>query len=348
LTDSSTDTAPAPTTEPAQVSDVAPATSSPAESTTGVETTLLDAVSAALKQGPEVTPASAVGSEKPSEPTTTKPAEAAPVEPEQGLTDEDRKLPARTQTRIQQLLNDRREATGKAQAIEKEIEGLRPKVQVYDRLMDVMQTNGISGQELDNTIEITRLIKTENYDSALKALEPIYQELKRRSGEVLPDALKERVRLGYLTEADAKAMHKAQTKVATTEAQAKQQTERTQQQERQKAFDANVQQGISAVEAWAAAKGTTDPDWKSKEQDVADEFERLTLKLTRSGKFPTPAQAIQLSEEALKTVNARVKRYAPPPTARRTPTGQFASPHSAVAAPATVQDAVKQALGMGR
>lgn len=318
--------------------DVTPADPSTAEP--GAQSSLLDAVSAALKPEPEAPPTSAVGADTsaPTPTPTPSPVESAP-ETSDDLSEEDKRTPPQTQRRIQQLLGQRKELRG-------QLEQLKPRAEVAERLQGFMAQTGISQAEVNNVLEITRRIKVGDYERAREALKPIFDELNVRSGEVLPDDLRQKIRLGHITEADARDLHKARTKAKLAEDQTERSRKQVEEQERSRQQDAAIQGGVQALDAWAAAKAQSDPDWNRKQALVVPEFELLIRRASPRGQIPSGKDVVRLAEQALQTVEARLKDFAPKPEVKRTPTGQFASPRS-VSTPTSHVDAVRQALRAG-
>lgn len=334
MTVSSTDAAP----ENGAEADVnaGPAAESSTAAETGAEKTLLGAVKAALA-GPEESPTSTSGDED-SPPETAESddgkSSVAPPEESGDLTEEDMKrLSAKTQSRIHQLVAERKTALT-------EITDLRPKAERLDAVLSYMEKHQIAPAEFDNTLEITRLIKTGNFGKALEVLTPIYQELQKRTGDILPADLEERVRLGYITKVDAQELHRRRVEAGTAEQRQRAEAERTAAVKADEEWKAQVNSAADVMTQWERAKEAKDPDWKLKQDFVAAEVKILA----REEGFPTKKEeVVALGEKALRTVEARLKQFAPRPQERRTPTTQPVSPRTE-AKPASFLDAVKQGL----
>ncbi len=306
----------------------------------GVENTYLEAINKVFdKEGAEESPASEKGEGKPSpKPKDVKAEDADPSE------DELKRYPPNSQKRIRQLLSQRDEIKGRFEA---ETSALKPKAEHLDRITGYMQAHNIEPQEFDNTLEITRMFKAGQFEELLPILTPIYLEVAKRAGKVLPSDLREEVRLGHMPEARARELHEARTRSENLTARQEQERERNEQRDRQQRVGQIVHTAATTADEWAKAKGASDPDWSLKQEDVAAEVERIVLKDPR--RYPkSREQVVALSEEALKTVEGRIKRFAPRPTERRVPRSQPPSPRSQ-AAPKSYMEAVDMALaGSGK
>lgn len=304
-----------------ETSDV-PRESSPAE--TGVAKSMLEAVTGALEKDAEEAPTSEGGKEK-SEPDSGETASAAKEgeADEADLTDDEvRQLSQRAQHRFRSLVAGLKERDGKIAEIE-------PKARQLDEITGYLRTHDISPEEFDNTLGITRLIKAGDYPKAFAILDPIYQELAKRSGRVLPDDLRERVRLGYLTEADAKELHASRTAAGLADQRERTQAERAAEAERARETQAFVNTLTEAGDTWTRQKSTSDPDWKQKEPLVVELVELEMRRRATAGTLPrTREDAVKLMDDALRTVEARFKTVAPKPQQRSPVTGRFASPRS--------------------
>ncbi len=300
--------------------DVTAAESSPAE--TGVETSVLERVQAALKSK-EASPTSEdTGREQPLAKATETPGEA---DPETGISKAElNRYSPNAQTRIRELAAHKNEAM-------RQVESLKPKAEVHDKIVNHLLTNDISTTEFDNAIEVTRLIKHDP-DRALEVLVPLMQELYRKTGRVLPPNLQERVRLGHL---------QARERLAAERAEADQRKrEQADQERQQRGLQERVNGNAQAVDQWAKAKATSDPDWLTKQPLIAEVME---LELRRAGPNGYPrngAESVALVERSLAAVEQRLKSFAPKPQQIKPVTGQAASSR-ATAAP---KDAVEAAF----
>jgi hypothetical protein len=338
LPDSSSEALEAPASLAApEIPDVKPAAESSTEAPKGVEATLLDKVSDLLGQGTD-SPTVVEGKAKAT--PATKPTDKAD---ELDPTADTGKYDRTAQGRIRHLNDQTKELTTK-------IERLTPDAEVGRQILDYVESRGLKTEQLDNVLEMTALIASGRYDDALTVLAPIYQELQQRAGLVLPANLQQEVRLGYITEARARELHKAQTTaknvVQREQVQAQTQAERDRaraEADQQSAYQQRVHKSASAVTDWERAKLATDPDWNLKQPLVAAELELQLRRLGRA-KYPDDRSAVTLADQVLATVEQRLKTLAPRPMQVRTATSQAASPRSQ-ARPRSLEDAVNQALG---
>jgi hypothetical protein len=296
--------------------------------------TMLDAVTAALKPKEASPPSQEPGSEAQADPDA-KPAEG---ESEELSADELKALSWKTQQRFKTL-------GSKLKAKDGEIAELKPKAEEYDKIVGSITKAGLDNREVDELVEIGGLMKR-NPQAALAKILPVVEALQNVIGEILSPELQERVRLGYLTEADARALQRshATAQLATkraddVEAQRQADAERDAQQKL-------VTSSIEAVERWDKQQADKDPDWHLKRKEVAELVElaiNREAQKRRAPYFPTADEAVKLSADALKTVTERMKRFAPKPNEIRTVT-PGASPRSKPQ-PKTILEAVNAAMG---
>lgn len=317
--------------------DSASANTSPAPS-------VLDAVEAALKtDGVEAESRSA---ENRSEEAKTEPNGSDPAKDESEVPEEELKqFSPRAQERIRDLAAQKNDLRGQIETLTGEIEPLKAKAQNFDTLSGYLSENGISAKEANNALEITRLIKTKDYDRALQVMGPMYEELRRLTGGVLDQDLQQDVRLGHLPQARALEIQKSRaTSTVNAEREqdrAKREGEQRQQSEqRQQAeFVGSVAQ---AADDWAKEQADSDPDWNQKQDLVAD---ALAAIIAREGFPKSIAAGLEQSKRALEEVNKRVSRFQPKPKPiARQPQPGNASP-SQPQAPKSALEAINLALG---
>lgn len=271
-------------------------TNSPVVETPAEPKTSLDVVIGVLDKAKEATPASKDGEVK------ADPADdAVKTEKEEGdLTEAEMKqLSARTQARIRYL-------SGKSKEAQKSLEEAAPKVAVYDQLVDFTRKNNLAKDEINNALTIAALIKTDPIQ-AFKQIEIIYKNLSGQVGAQLPEDLSEKVRTGYISEADAKEQARLRAENSIITRQREQESQRVQQETLQQAHQTKVNVAVSEADKWVAAKAKNDPDWESKQARVTD---LVKLRLLESGKFPESAQeVVAMCNDALKKVEAELKPF---------------------------------------
>lgn len=332
MADSSSEAVPAGT--PEKTSDVAPSAPSTGE-TKGVETSYLDRVTAALGEGSAESPAAGAGKENETPPgTTTETKKADDLGPDDSETGT---YPRTAQGRIR-YLNDQ----VKAKAAD--VERLSASAKLSEQLTDYMEQKGIAPDELENTLALTALIKSGNFEQALKVLDPIYRELHTRVGNVLPADLEQKVKLGHITRADALELNRARATAKNVAAQTTQERQRSEAKARATEHQATVASSSNAVSAWETAKAQSDPDWSRKQPLMEREVKVATQDWVRANKrFPNAKEAVDIAETALKTVTAQIKSFAPAPAAKTVPQGDGTSPRSQ-AKPRSYMEAIDMAL----
>lgn len=297
--------------------------------------TMLDAVQAALEPK-GASPAPKEPDQADDADPNAKPAEGAAAD-EELTADELKALSWKTQQRFKKL-------SSTVKAKDSELTEMKPKAEGYDRIVGAIKRAGIDNSELDELVELGGWLKTDQR-RALETLKPIVQALEGVVGEVLSPELQERVRLGYITEEDARTLSrsKAGERLATQRAEktvAERQAEKDQQE-----FSTLVKSSTEAVEAWDKQKSAKDPDWHLKQKEVAEQVElAIVRESNKRGKpyFPTAEEAVKLADTALKTINDRLQRFKPRPAEIR-PATPGASTRSKPA-PKTTLDAINNAL----
>lgn len=318
--------------------------SSPTEQNTpDVEKSMVDVVEATLNPSKEGSSDSESGTEG----QEADPAESAEGEDGKGesdelgeLTEEEiAKYSPNSQRRIRELVSQKNDFQGQLQE-------LMPKAEGYDKLVGYMQEHRIQPAEVDNALDINRLINAGSYDQALEKITPIYQALQQKAGAVLPEDLAEEVRLGYITEDKAQELQRLRVQQQNAQAQAASEQEQTEATNQAQAWEKQVSTAVEAVNSWAEQKKGSDPDWHQKQQDVSDQIELVISRGGAEGYPKTAEEAVAIAEEALKVVEAKLKKLRPKPTAQKAAQGHGASPRS-VAQPKSMMDAIDQAIANG-
>lgn len=283
---------------------VVPAEPTPAEKPISILDAVTKALEPAEKPGVDAgTPTAENRSSKDATGTQDTPpdkAEPADISPEELA-----RLSAKTQERVRWLAAQKSELTGKVEAATREVETYRPKAAEHDKLVGYLTRNGINSDEANNSLEVTRLIKAGDFTTALKVLTPIYQEVQKRAGEVLPPDLLEDVRLGNMPHERALEISRGRASQAATTERDQREAERQRVDGEQNAWSTHVTTVAKAADTWAKSKSGSDPDWDKKQTEVAEIVE---LDLRRNGFPKTAAEAVQRSEKALEEVNTRWKR----------------------------------------
>lgn len=269
----------------------------------GEKSSMLDAVKTALKPEEEAAPASKEPDQKAEAEKTDgdKPEdENAEVDADELTPEEEAALNKRTRNRIQKLVAQRNEANT-------ELEAVKPKAKALDEISDYMRVSKLSTDDVDNTFKLAALVRNDPA-AALPHLEALVNEVKQRTGSVLPSDLQEQVRMGYITEPAALELSKSRAQSAnvtreleeTRHAQAEQQST----QQRQDAVNASVQ----AADNWHKSQAAKDPDFALKQDRIAELAE---LEMRRTGKIPTPAETQAMMDNIKTRVDGEVRKFRP-------------------------------------
>lgn len=297
----------------AEVQDVS-AESSPASG----EKSLHDFVSEKVR-GSEDSPPSESGDDAPPEaPKSAKP-EAEDGKAAEKLSDEVppeelAQYKGKTRQRVQELLDARNDARA-------ETERLKPKAEQWDRVERFIGENNVSAEEASNALQITALINNDPA-KAFQVLTPIYQELAKRAGMLLPEDLETEVRSGAISRERAVELSRARASQQTTEQRVTRDTERRRQQDEQRRH-ADLQQTLkTASQSWDANRQAKDPDWHLKRDEVA---RRVEARFMKDGLPSDANRLLGILDEEVKAVEAFMKSFSPKPT-RKDPVTALASP----------------------
>jgi hypothetical protein len=211
-----------------------------------------------------------------------------------------------------------------------------------DKLTGYLSQNGISSDEANNSLEVTRLIKSGDFTNALKILDPIVQDLRKRTGEVLEPDLQEDVRLGNVPHDRALELQRLRASDAAARERGQRQEAQSREQQQREASSQFVNSIAKAADDWAKARAGSDPDWDKKQTEVAEIVE---LDLRRNGFPKSTEEAVQRSEKALAQVNDRWKKLRGPPAEIKPAVGGGRTSTRANDPPKTALEAVNRALG---
>ena len=325
-----------------------PAESSEAE---GVETPgFSDAVLTALSESEtEAAPATEVGEEKSDPESESKTAENVKSDEEAGsgfTEDELKEFKHHTSTRIRQLVEQKNTARDEAQTATAELKALQPKIAQFDGLVSYMRENNIESSEFDNALKIVNLIKNDQA-KAFEVLTPIYRSLAEQVGKILPEDLQQRVAQGHLSEDDARQLHESRSHVKLADERHERQAGRAEAGRQEAAQSERLQTVVKAADDWTTAKAASDPDWKIKQDLVAEQVELdINRRVQKDGPdgFPKSSEeVVEMSEKALKLVESRLKALGPRPKEKKVVTQDSAAPQMFTKAE-SVEQAMEQAL----
>lgn len=298
--------------------------------------TLLQAVRSAVKKSDETpTPAPSDGKneEKDGKSTSTAPAGGAPAAEDDKY--DDPKLPFHKHPRWVELRGELKQAKEQLAAHE-------PALKRDQSIGQFMARNQLVPDDMVETFRMAALVRN-NPEAALKELRQLVADLEGDLGERLPPDLQQALDDGELTEkrafelAKARATAKRATEtVQETTAAVADQDNRTKHQ----AFMRSL--GEMALK-WEGTKRSADPDFDLKYPEVQE-----MVKARSAAKPPkTVAEATQYLEDAYERVNKIVAaaRPKPAPINARTHRSSSASVTPDTAAPKSMRDVVRGALG---
>ena len=333
----------------------APTTDTPAVST-GAEKSLTDAVLAALDE-PEVSPTS---TEQPG----TEAAEAAASTSDTAdkndgsdsgeadktaLSEEEMsQLNAKTRTRIDDLLSQRRGLHEELRTVRAEVDQIKPAAESYGKIQKFLRDNDLAPQDAGQALSLAGLIRN-NPTEAFRRLQPIYAELAKITGAALSADLAEDVRLGRITQ--AKALELSQARAAAQEGQQQARRRDQREQERQatetrqrevEAHQTHVASMAKVGDTLSAEMAQTDPDWKLKEPLMED---ALASDIVRNGFPKDEADLRKRFKDVYGKVSKQVSSFRPAPRPMQKSPQSSSSPGMTRAdPPKNVQEAVLRAL----
>lgn len=305
--DSATDTTSSDVASPEALAD-----SSPAEGAepSDVLSIVRDAVNAEEPKGETASPA-----EDDRDPTDTDGSEDAQAEtqPDDGYTD----VPFHQHPRFQQLIQERNTLRGEA--------GQFRKVQAF------LDENGLSSEDAANMLSVAALAQRDPAE-AWKQVKPWVQDLLMRSGEYMPNDLRDRVQKGELSR-DA-ALEISRLRVQQQSVQARTQfDERRQQMETARSMQ-------SAAGDWETQARAKDPDFVAKLDDIQKEV----LWLQRRDGVPNSAHGVKAQlDAAYRAVNDRVRAQRTPKPAKQPVRSGKVAGGEPQRAPTSVLDIVRNA-----
>lgn len=321
--------------------DAEPAESSNAE---GEKGDLLTRVKAALDKTKEKSPASdepGSSSEEPPAPAAKKEGEG-----EEGktgdLTEEElARLKPKTRERIETLTREVKDRDTK-------LADLTPKAEKFDQIQRFVDDAGLSKDDVNSGFDVMRNLKQDPF-KAYAQLRPIMDQLESIVGVRLPDELQSEVNQGRITEAHARELARSRGQASVTRQQLDRTTQIQEANQRRQVIENQVNDVAGAVTEWEKSTGKNDPDWKLKQPRITElvELEVMRRQAKDPTYFPSKEEAIAISKDALKKVEADFKALRP---ARRsvstTPSADAGSTRTAAAAPKSMLEAAK--LGLQR
>lgn len=232
-------------------------------------------------------------------------SEAAPedgdAEPPDLSKEERAQLSAKTTNRMRYL--DRGFKKFKAEA-----ESLKPLAEQMRQIEQFVSNAGLEPKEVNAGFEMMRLMKNDPV-KAYEAITPIFLQLRKLAGEVLPEDLKKKVDSGHLPEDVALELSRTKAREAHATRQAEQQSAAARQRTEAETRQSLITAGSQALSSWEDKWKQTDPDYAVKYDSVKDRIELGLANFARQNKIPTAQEVHGLAEQARKDVEARLKPF---------------------------------------
>jgi len=229
--------------------------------------------------------------------------------------------------------------------LEAERDQYRERAQAFDVVSGAMREAGLSSQEFNAGFDIMATIKAVEHGraspaDALAKLEPYLNVLRQMAGDVLPQDLQERVAQGVIGDEEARELARLRSEREVrqaSDARARREVEDRRAQDDARNLAASMG---AAVTKWEQAWAKSDPDYEAKRSLVKAKVFEL---MQERGTPRTPEDAVKLSEDARKDIEANLSRFQPRRTDVRPVTGGR-STGTPMPAPKTPAEVVEMAL----
>jgi rubrerythrin len=218
-----------------------------------------------------------------------------------------------------------------------------------ETLTNFMQEKQLSTDDVSELLVVGGLAMSENpkdLEQALTKVDEFRNQLLSHLGQLLPEDLQKKVDEGLLDEGSAKevALSRVNDQRAANKVQRAESVVETTQQQSQQSQQQVAAQGVhTAMNNWQSLKAGSDPDFKEKAPELAKEIELRVLRA--GGTILDPHKAVEIAEEAYKTVSETFQRLRPAkaPEAKRM-TQSKAAPTNMASKPGSAIDAARAAL----
>ncbi len=223
--------------------------------------------------------------------------------------------------------------------VQQQSAAFKERAERFDLINNFLTQSSISGDEFAEGVDLMRALKNDPVN-ALKRLEPIIANLRRFTGEILPDDLSQKVDLGQIDEVTARQIAKERNELAFNTRAANDRLDAVQRQQvahQQQQHTAVLQDSVTR---WEEVAQKRDPDYAEKAPFVLDRFKLLIAATPpRDSK-----EAIDLAERALSEVNEKMKGFSARRQPLRSVTSQSSTATAATQAPRTLLEAAQAAL----
>lgn len=274
---------------------------------------------------------------------------------EEGTSEADEPMKAIPYERFQEVVTEKT-------ALKQNLDEVMPKVQNYENITNFCAQHEITTEQFDEVLQIQALLNT-NPPEALKRLLPVVEALQGFVGNKLPTDLQQKVDTGKLELDDAKEI--ASLRAQRQFGEKKLQHDHRSWQQKQQAEEQRVM--LDAAKTWESTKRTSDPDYKPKSKDKADEpdgkWEMVRDKFlamlnavdgegNHINKVRTAKELHALQDRAYAAVNATWRQFTPKKPATRKPllsgSSSTTTTDSSVENAPTMAEAVRRGLALRR
>jgi hypothetical protein len=240
-------------------------------------------------------------------------------------TEDFKDVPFNKHPRFRQVIQERKE-------FKQQAEDYKDKAGQFDQVIDFMNQNQLTPDEMAEGIKIMALMKNDPL-AAKEAMKPHLENLGRYTGEVLPEDIESRLNEGYIDQDTAAEL--AQARMQTEMLKGREVS--TQQQSAQ-AEQARIQ---NAVVSWESTTRSTDPDFEMKQTLISD---RVRGMVAERGQPRTVDEGVAMAKEAYESVNDHLRKFSVEPKQPVTPVGGGKVSGTPIPAPASLQEAMEQAV----
>lgn len=211
---------------------------------------------------------------------------------------------------IKGLRNKLRMSTRELNQAKGDLERLRPmeeRARQFDEFTGWVKNTGLSQDDVTQGLTIMALMRSDPF-KALEIVTPIYAELQRQTGAVLPDDLRAEVDSGLVTEDRAREIAQLRQRSQHVETRGRQQAEQFQQERQQQQVSQLQTQVATAVNAAELEVARNDPDYNRKKGLVEAKIKALWV----DEGVPQSAQAaVAQYQKAVKLVNQDIAVMTP-------------------------------------
>lgn len=224
---------------------------------------------------------------------------------------------------------------------------LEPDANNFRSLREWTAQSGLTSEEFTTGLSIMSAMRNDPY-RALELIAPYYEQLLQVTGEQLPDDIQKMVDEGTIADPEvARELARSRSKASHLTQQQERRQQESQQQEQERLIQQTAMELQDEADKWDAQWRSKDPDYKHKEPFVNALIENKLNELAKIGKLPkTRADVRSIAEEALKTVEDRLRGSKPPKNEIKHVTGTK-KPTQSTSAPQSSLEAARLALKAG-